>query len=175
MKKYQLFSIFGITVSALPTALWGFIVLAVVQIILAGLLLDFSLVEAIAGGLLAALIFEICELIHHLGHAWAARRTGYPMTGVRFLFVLGMSLYPRDEPELPATVHIQRALGGPVLSMVTGILGAVVALMLGSTGGLLSALVIYFAAVNVLVFSLGALLPLKWIDGGTIRYWWGKR
>ena len=175
MKRYPLFSIFGITVSALPSAVWGLAGLAVAQVVLAHLLLDFTLVESIAGGLLAALLFEVSEVIHHLGHAWAAKRTGYPMVGIRFWFVLGRSVYPRDEPELPAAVHIQRALGGPVLSLLTGILGALVALALGTTEGLLPALVIYFAVVNVFVLSLGALLPLKWIDGGTIRYWWGKR
>ena len=27
---------------------------------------------------------------------------------------------------------------------------------------------------NVFVFTLGALLPLSWTDGGTILKWWGR-
>ena len=43
--------------------------------------------------------------LHQFGHAWAARRVGYPMTGLRYRGVLAASLYPRNEPELPADIQ----------------------------------------------------------------------
>ena len=56
-----------------------------------------------------------------LGHARAAEQVGYPMEGVHLWGVLGTSVYPTDEPELPAEVHVERALGGPKASAVLAV------------------------------------------------------
>lgn len=52
------------------------------------------------------------QLVHQLGHALAARASGYPMTGIRYDYIFTYSTYPKDEPPLPPNVHIQRSLGG---------------------------------------------------------------
>src|SRR5258706_526147 len=90
------------------------------------------------GGLLAVALHWLSEIVHHLGHAIAARRTGYPMSGIRlgFLGVLTSSVYPRDEPELPPALHIQRALGGPLASLAIGLVAGALALALHPSGGL---------------------------------------
>ncbi len=93
-------------------ALWAILAIA------AATLLKTTWAEAIALGLAAALLHWLSETWHQLGHAWAARRTGHPMTGVRFWGVLSTSVYPADEGQLPARVHVRRALGGPTASLL---------------------------------------------------------
>jgi hypothetical protein len=114
-------------------------------------------------------------VVHNIGHNTAARSTGHPMVGTRlgFLLVLGASLYPADEPELPPDVHIRRALGGPVGSaLFTVVLGALALALSGTSVGWVA--VVWFID-NLLVFTLGAWLPLGFNDVSTILYWRGKR
>jgi hypothetical protein len=161
--------------SAMPSALAGFLLLWVVLGGLGVLLFDVLLIEAIVGGLVAALLHYGSEIVHNLGHAWAARRTGYPMAGIRLFGLLGMSLYPEDEPELPADVHIRRALGGPVGSLLLTLLAAVIALALRPLGGTPWLVSAFFFLENLFVFTLAAFLPLGFTDGSTLLEWRGKR
>jgi len=43
-----------------------------------------------------------------------------------------------------------------------------------STSPLLSALALFVAAINLLIFSVGAFLPLGFTDGSTLLRWCGK-
>lgn len=115
------------------------------------------------------------ELTHQLGHAWVAKRLGYPMERIRAWYLLAAGLYPANEPALPAETHIKRALGGPVTSLLLGLAGSVVALGLRPLGGLAYYLALFFTFENLFFFCLGSLLPLPFTDGGTLRYWWPKR
>lgn len=54
----------------------------------------------------------LAQFVHQLGHALAARSTGYPMTGIRYEYAFNYSEYPPDEPLLPDSVHIRRSFGG---------------------------------------------------------------
>ncbi len=66
----------------------------------------------------------LAQLVHQLGHALAARATGYPMTGMRYEHGFTYSTYPPDEPRLPATVHLLRSfggVGGATLMLVIGV------------------------------------------------------
>jgi hypothetical protein len=145
---------------------------------------------ALVGAALATALHFVSELWHQSGHARAAAETGYPMSGVRLWGVLGTSLYPADEPELPPEIHARRALGGPRASAWFAALGGLAVLLTrprgrrrqddnnpgGEPGGgpkpsvafMVSTL---FALENLLVFSLGALFPLPFMetDGGTLR------
>ena len=163
----------GLDLSAAPSAIIGFVLawgaLGAVGLTLLGL----SAVEAILGGLLAAILHWCGELLHQLGHAWAARRTGYPMTGIRLWWLLSSSLYPADEPPLPRAVHVRRALGGPTASALWSLLSGLIVLALASAsaGGLIWWLALFFFLDNLLVFTLGALLPLGFTDGSTLLQW----
>ena len=128
---------------------------------------------ALAGGLAAAMLHWLSELAHQLGHAWAARRSGYPMSGIRFWGPLSTCLYP-DEPELPAGVHIRRALGGPLVSFSLSILAGLLALWAYPAGGLLFYVLAFFCLDNFLVLTLGAFLPLGFTDGSTLLTWYGR-
>ena len=125
---------------------------------------------ALGGGLLGTGLYWLSEILHNLGHAWAARRTGHPMTGIRlgFLFIFGTSLYPADEGELPAAVHMRRAAGGPILSTTLGLVAIALGLLSGNS---LGAWVMGFGLLNLFLFGLGALLPLGFNDGSTLIYW----
>jgi hypothetical protein len=161
--------LWGLDISALPSAIASFFL---VWVVLSGvaLPLGLSVGEAILGGLLGAILHWCGETLHQLGHAWAARQTGYPMTGVRFWWALSSSIYPADEPPLPRVTHVRRAVGGPVASAVVSLFSGIVALALalGSAGGLVWWLALFFFLDNLLVFTLGSLLPLGFTDGSTL-------
>jgi hypothetical protein len=115
----------------------------------------------------------LADLWHHLGHAAAARQTGYPMQGIHFWGILGTSLYPEDEPSLPAEVHIRRALGGPAASLVASLLSALLWRLTRRPGAARD--IGLFALVDNLNLCLGALLPVPMFDGGTLVTWWPRR
>lgn len=113
------------------------------------------------------------NLWHHLGHAAAARQSGYPMRGVNFWGLLGTSLYPEDEPPLPAEIHIRRALGGPAASLLAAFLSAILWRLSARKGPARDLALI--ALIEHLNLGLGALLPVPVFDGGTLRTWWPRR
>jgi len=173
-RELRLGKIAGLELWAMPSAWIG---LAGLWVVLAGIgvfLLELTPGEAILGGLAAALLHWVSELGHQLGHAWAARRTGHPMVGVRFWGVLGTSIYPQNEPEMPAKVHIRRALGGPEGSFFMTGLAALVFLVLMAQGSVWMWVGAFFFLDNLLVFTLGAFIPTGFSDGSTLLAWRGK-
>jgi Zn-dependent protease len=134
---------------------------------------------ALTAGALSALVFFVSELLHQLGHAWAARRTGYPMTGIHFFSLFAGSVYPADEPPLPRQVHIQRSLGGFWVNVVIGLLLVPFAVAAWPAGGVGAWLLAFGVVANLFVLGLGALVPLRVpggdggvSDGGALlRYW----
>src|SRR5258708_39794369 len=113
MRTYELGSLFGLRVTLRAQAFLGTLVLWVLLAAIARYVLRLPVGEALLGGLLAVALHWLSEVVHHLGHALAARPTGYPMSGIRLgvLGVLASSGYPRDEPELPPALPLHPALG----------------------------------------------------------------
>ena len=130
--------------------------------------------RALVGGFLAVALHWASVLVHHLGHARAARGTGYPMTGVQFRGLIGISLYPPDEPALPGAVHRRRALAGPVASLQLGLAALPVAALLRGRRGLPGWLATFMVVQNLASLGLGALMPLPMTDGGTLLRWRGQ-
>jgi hypothetical protein len=130
-----------------------------------------------AAGLGLALIalHWVSEISHQLGHAAAARGTGYPMTGITLWGPFSKSGYPADEPELPAEIHMRRALGGGPVNIVIGLALAVLAGRLRPANGVPARLVRLVALENLLIFGFGAFVPLGFNDGSTLLHWWPKR
>ena len=120
------------------------------------------------------LLHWLADLLHQAGHAIAARSTGYPMSGLRLWFLLSSGLYPLDEPELPVRTHVRRALGGPIMSLIVYHRRRCDRLLCvpqavptpGSRSLLLD---------NLLIFTLGAFVPLGFTDGGTLLRLWRAR
>lgn len=123
--------------------------------------------ESILIGLVAALLHWTSILLHHLGHFAAAGRAGYPMSGILFgvFGLLARDLYPADEPELSPAIHIQRALGGPIVS---GLLSVLFLLLLPFWSGNWYWLGWFILLENVFVLTLQVFVPLSFNDGGTI-------
>ena len=155
----------------------GAVVLFAVLGLLGESLLQMPREVALGAALVATLLHYLSVLVHQLGHAWAASRTGYPMNGIRigFLGVLGSTLYPSTEPELPAAIHIRRALGGPLGSTALSLVAFFVWLILREFGDAPNWIGLFFFLDNLLALGLGALLPLNFADGSTLKTWWGKR
>lgn len=134
---------------------------------------------ALVAGILAMLLHYVSDVLHNLGHRLAAARTGYPMRGIHFFLVLAGSVYPRDEPQLPGKIHIQRALGGPMMSLIVTVMMGVGMILAWDNGGIARFVTSFGFVTNLLIFTIGALVPplrLGWFsnDGGTIVAWWGK-
>jgi Zn-dependent protease/CBS domain-containing protein len=120
-----------------------------------------------AMGLVTALAFFGCIVLHELGHALVARARGMPIRGIT-LFLFGGVAEIEDEPPSAATEFLM-AVAGPAVSVV---LAAVFGLLAGvaAAAGWAPAVVImlaYLAVINtlVLVFNLVPAFPL---DGGRV-------
>jgi len=127
--------------------------------------------EALAGGLLATAFHFLSELWHQAGHARAAEQTGHPMVGVHLWGVLGTSLYPPDEPDLPGEVHVARAMGGPKASAWLAAAGAAAALLTRPLNRVAFMAATILTIENLLIFSAGAFVPVPFMetDGTTLR------
>lgn len=141
---------------------------------------DVPVGEALVGSLVGLVLHVVINHVHQMGHAIAARQTGYPMVAWRTNFIVSTSLYPDDEPELPAEVHIRRALGGQYFSLPLFIIGVIAAVLILPDHGVAGVLAVFFL-IDSFVYSLGALIPTPFlariieIDGTTIWKWWPKR
>ena len=164
----------SLRLTAAPSAIAGSVILwmALGGIVVLGL--GLSPVAAVAGGLVAVALHWASDIFHQLGHARAARATGHPMIGIRLWWVLSASIYPSDEGSLPASVHIRRALGGPIASLLLTVIAAVIALALRPLGAVYWWVALFFFLDNLLVLTLGAFVPLGFTDGSTLLRWWGK-
>lgn len=175
MKSIRLGRIGGLELKAHPSALAGFGLLWGGLSLFGRRRLRLSWQTAVLGGLAATGLHLAACLWHQAGHAAAAAASGFPMRGIRLWGVLSSSLYPRDEPVLPAEVHLQRAFGGPLASGLLSLAAGLLALLLRPLGDVYAGLGLFFFADNLLVFTLGAFVPLGFTDGSTILHWWPQR
>ncbi|MBK7455016.1 MAG: hypothetical protein IPJ46_15245 [Anaerolineales bacterium] len=167
MKSIHLGKLFGLQISILPLAFVGTLVLWIVFTVIArsGLNIPFS--QSLLMGFIATLLHWTFELIHSLGHAYAAKRTGHPMTGITLgaMAVFALTQYPKDEPELSPSIHIRRALGGPIIN---GLLSIVFYFLLPLWRGNWFWIGMFAFIENLFVYTLQIFLPLGFNDGGTI-------
>ncbi len=179
-REFPLFTANGLKISATPSAIIGSIVLWLLLTLAALALTHLSLIGAMVAGFFSMLLHWTFEIIHQMGHAYAAKQAGYPMLGVRLYILLGASLYPTDEPNLPASVHIRRALGGPKISLVVLAIATVIMLLIWSSAGDFVRMLALFAFLdNLLVFTVGSVIPFPFPkllenDGVTLMRWRGK-
>ncbi len=94
------------------------------------------------------------------------------MTGIRLWLIFGASEYPADEPDLPASAHISRALGGPMISLVVSVVLAPIAWYVWSADvdppGSTAAWLAIATFADSLIFSVGPFVPLGFNDGSSI-------
>lgn len=168
-QRYPIGKIGKLDITADTSAAAGGLLLWVVLGLIGRRLFGLRSTAALTGGLLATGLHFLSELWHQAGHARAASETGYPMTGVHLWGVLGASIYPPDEPELPGEIHVTRAMGGPRASARLAVAGGLLALLTWPLGGIAHMVALLFALENWLVFTLGAFIPLPFMEtDGTI-------
>lgn len=170
MHSYSLGRLAGLQLSTRPSAFVGLLGLWIVLSGVAVFALDLSLPTAIAGALVATSLHVGSVILHHVGHAWVARRTGHPMTGIQLWGLVGMSVYPADEPALAPSIHIQRALGGPFASLLVALVAGGLTLLLGS--GVAYWISLFCFLDNLFVLTLQVFLPFGFNDGSAILHWW---
>ena len=167
MKTIHVGKIFGLEIDVLPLGFIGTLVLWILITVVARSVLGIPFGESLPMGFLAVIFHWIFEFIHNLGHAAFAKRTGYPMLGITFgrLGILALSRYPQNEPTLPPSVHILRALGGPIFN---GVLSVIFYLLLPFWDGNWFWLGMSALFENLTVYTLQVFLPLGFNDGATI-------
>jgi hypothetical protein len=162
--------LFGLTITADRTALPCTIGLWLVLSLGALLLFRLSVMDALLAGLAATAIHWFSSMWHDLGHVIAARRIGHPMIGLRLWTIFAINVYPPDEGDLPAKVHVQRALGGPIASAVLTVVFGV--LVLAAVQGTAWWWLMFFGFLdNLFVMTLQAFAPLGFNDGATLWKW----
>lgn len=172
--RFRLGDMGQLEVTSSRSAAGGFLLLWVLFSALGLKLFRLKPGAALMGGLIGSFLHFLSELWHQAGHARAAEQTGYPMEGVHLWGVLGTSVYPIDEPELPGEVHVRRALGGPRASAVLAVAGWLLVLATWPVRGIAFMIATLFALENTFIFYLGAFIPLPFLetDGETIRRYW---
>ena len=158
----------------------GIIIPAVVIALALGLiayrLINLSLVESIIGAIVGVLLYYLSSIVHHYGHHIAAKRTGHPMSHVNMWGIIGTSAYPDDEGELPPQVHVRRAIGGPIMSIIVSIVSFLVVMALNSiAGSLVWWLLVWWTISNFFIYTLGALTPLGFTDASTLLHYGRQR
>lgn len=131
--------------------------------------------SVVAGGLVLTVAHVASEVFHQMGHARAARQVGHPMTGVRLMGIIGISIYPAGEVELTPDQHLHRAWGGPPASFALTIAGGAVAWITWQVAPHYAWVPLVFFLDNLFFFALGAFAPLGFTDGSTIIHWTRKR
>ena len=118
-------------------------------------------------GLVTALAFFTCIVLHEFGHALVARSRGMPISGIT-LFLFGGVSELGEEPKSAATEFLM-AVAGPLVSAVLAVVFWVAAVV-GYQSGWPHPVVIvlgYLATINavVLIFNMVPAFPL---DGGRV-------
>ncbi len=165
----------GLKIRATPSAVGAAFLMAAGLVLLLLKVFRWRPWAAVTGGILATLIHYLSELWHHVGHARAAQETGFLMKGVTYSGPIAVSVYPDNEGLLTADTHIQRALGGPIFSLFLTLAAGLAALLFRPLGGLPLFLTVFAFLDNLLVLTIGALLPLGFTDGSTLLTWWNQR
>ncbi len=118
-------------------------------------------------GLVTALAFFLCILLHELGHAVVARSRGMPIRGIT-LFLFGGVAELGDEPTSPSTEFLM-AIAGPIVTVILAIVCWGLAVV-GYQNGWPHPVVIvlgYLAGINALVLAFN-LIPAFPLDGGRV-------
>jgi Zn-dependent protease/CBS domain-containing protein len=118
-------------------------------------------------GLVTALGFFLCIVLHELGHAVVARKVGIPMRGITLFMFGGVAEMVGEPPS--AGREFGMAIAGPLVSALLALLFVILAIVasVGEWPVELAVMLEYLWMINVavLVFNLVPAFPL---DGGRV-------
>lgn len=118
-----------------------------------------------SAAILSVVAIDLTTLIHAFGHILGGKLVRSPMDELLLTATRGVNIYQGEQSRLPSSIHLGRALGGPILNLLIGI--PLYALLATLPRGGMYDLVLALASTN-LFFGLGALLPLPSVDGQVI-------
>jgi hypothetical protein len=172
MKQWRIGPLAGLVWQVQSTVIEGSLILWLALVLIARFAIGLDTVQALAGGFLGMALFWLSDLVHNYGHAAAASAAGHPMSGIRFFWLLGTNVYPEGEPPLPASVHLRRALGGPIAN---GVLAIFLGLVLWFARDLRYSLqnwlfwvLVWGLLINALFYTAQVLLPMRFNDGQAV-------
>jgi Zn-dependent protease len=172
----QLARLFGIRVGASPS--WFFVLFLMIYVLTGyfGDVLEGSEAEAFAVAVAAALLFFVSLVLHELGHALVARRSGIGISGIDLWFFGGIAKMTRDSDSPGEEFKV--AMAGPlvtaaVVGVCVGISAAVSrfgdfadsAQLSSSTTTPALALLGWLAIINAILFVFN-MVPAFPLDGG---------
>jgi Zn-dependent protease/predicted transcriptional regulator len=178
-RSIQLLRVRGIRIGASPS--W-FLILFLAIYLLSGSFQDAlgtTQEEAYVVAVLAAVLFFASIVLHELGHAFAARRSGIRVEGIDLWLFGGIAKLDRDSRSPgeefkvavagPAVTLLIVAVCFGITAIVTGAQGAidVARLVDGAAGSRAELLIGFVASMNAILFVFN-LLPAFPLDGGRI-------
>jgi Zn-dependent protease/CBS domain-containing protein len=120
----------------------------------------------LALGLIAALLFFACILLHELGHSVVSQRCGIPVPRITLLFIGGLAEIAREPDDARSELKI--ALGGPAVTVVLVGVFALLEWLCDARGWLGAALVagwLWQINLGLVLFNMFPGYPL---DGGRV-------
>jgi len=127
--------------------------------------LHLSLPERLNQALYFTIAIEITTMIHALGHVISGKMVKSAMDELLITALRDVNRYHGEQSQIPSKVHLVRALGGPVLNIIVGVICIFFAASIPS--GFWSNLNASMVTVN-LFFGLGGFLPIPSVDGVVI-------
>jgi hypothetical protein len=157
-----LFTLFGVPFTATSDS-WRFVPPKLVIGVFVAWVTQMS--EPVAAWLAWGLIYGVLLLgvlfLHILGHILISKLVSPPMTEARITPMLIQTRYDDDTLDTPGTTHLIRSLGGPLMTLLIGLLAFLAwRISDNQAAG-------YFAAANFVILFI-VLLPLPTVDGEVI-------
>lgn len=155
----KLFTLLGTECRATPLAWVNLPLMAGFGIVLAVLFAPVdSFGSQVGVGIVYGVLLITSTYVHALGHIISSRLVNAPMTALIATATVNTTYY-EDTETYPSRVHVGRALGGPVFSLLLG----VVALALAGDSHVLR----FLGIVNLLLVAI-TLSPLATLDGAVV-------
>jgi Zn-dependent protease/CBS domain-containing protein len=128
---------------------------------------DYQAVSYWVMGLVTAVAFFVCILLHELGHSLVARSSGIPIRGITLFLFGGVAEMTSEPPS--AAKEFWMAIAGPVVSLVLGILFLILALVGNQSdwSPAIIAILEYLGSINLVVLAFN-LIPGFPLDGGRV-------
>lgn len=124
-----------------------------------------SLHEKLTQSLYFVLAVELTTITHAFGHILSGKLVHSAMYELLITTTRDVNIYEGDQGRIPSRVHVIRAVGGPALNILIGIIFIFISPLLPQ--GFWSNLNNSLVSTN-LFFGLGGLLPIPSVDGEVI-------
>lgn len=118
-------------------------------------------------GLLAAISIIFEDTIHTMGHIISSRHADAPMDSFHLAAPFPSTIYHNNDVSPEA--HRMRAMGGPIASILA--LGLTLLLRSLTKIGSIGREFLNISAIMHALIGLGSLMPLPFLDGGTMLKW----